>query len=66
MVDNYDEIYNERKGFKVNGMAAINKKATLSTLTRLYFQIDKNGILKVLGTDMEHWAAIMQQKSVRK
>ena len=40
------------------GMAAINKKATLSTLTRLYFQIDKNGILKVLGTDMEHWAEV--------
>ena len=40
------------------GMAAINKKATLSTLTRLYFQIDENGILKVLGTDMEHWAEV--------
>lgn len=40
------------------GMAAINKKATLSTLTRLYFQIDKNGILKVLGTDMEHWVEV--------
>ena len=40
------------------GMAAINKKAPLSTLTRLYFQIDKNGVLKVLGTDMEHWAEV--------
>lgn len=40
------------------GMAAINKKVTLSTLTRLYFQIDENGILKVLGTDMEHWAEV--------
>ena len=40
------------------GMAAINKKATLSTLTRLYFQIDENGILKVWGTDMEHWAEV--------
>lgn len=39
-------------------MAAINKKATLSTLTRLYFQIDENGILKVWGTDMEHWAEV--------
>ena len=39
-------------------MAAINKKATLSTLTRLYFQIDENGILKVCGTDMEHWAEV--------
>ena len=40
------------------GMAVINKKATLSTLTRLYFQIDENGIFKVLGTDMEHWAEV--------
>lgn len=37
------------------GIAAINKKAPLSTLTRLYFQIDENGILKVWGTDMDHW-----------
>lgn len=40
------------------GMAAINKKAPFSTLTRLYFQIDENGILKVWGTDMEHWAEV--------
>ena len=40
------------------GMAAINKKATISTLTRLYLQIDENGILKVWGTDMEHWAEV--------
>lgn len=40
------------------GMVAINKKAALSTLTRLYFQIDENGILKVWGTDMEHWAEV--------
>lgn len=40
------------------GMTAINKKATLSTLTRLYFQIDENGILKVWGTDIEHWAEV--------
>ena len=49
------------KGLKTmmeKGMAAINKKATLSTLTRLYFQIDENGILKVWGTDMEHWAEV--------
>lgn len=40
------------------GMAAINKKAPLSTLTRLYFQIDENEILKVWGTDIEHWAEV--------
>lgn len=49
------------KGLKTmmeKGMAAINKKATLSTLTKLYFQIDENGILKVWGTDMEHWVEV--------
>ena len=40
------------------GMAAINKKATYSALTRLYFQIDENRILKIWGTDMEHWAEV--------
>ena len=40
------------------GMAAINKKATLSALTRLYFQIDENKILKIWGTDREHWAEV--------
>lgn len=40
------------------GMAAINKKAALSTLTRLYFQIDENEFLKVWGTDMEHWTEV--------
>ena len=48
----------ELKTMMEKGMAAINKKATLSTLTRLYFQIDENGILKVWGTDMEHWAEV--------
>lgn len=40
------------------GMAAINKKAPLSTLTRLYFRVDKKGIVKVWGTDMDHWVEI--------
>ena len=48
----------ELKTMMEKGMAAINKKATLSTLTRLYFQIDENGILKVWGTDMEHWVEV--------
>ena len=48
----------ELKTMMEKGIAAINKKATLSTLTRLYFQIDENGILKVWGTDMEHWAEV--------
>lgn len=40
------------------GIAAINKKATLSNLTKLYFQIEENGILKVWGTDLEHWVEV--------
>ena len=40
------------------GMAAICKKSVVPTLTRLYFQVDKKGILKVWGTDIEHWAEV--------
>lgn len=40
------------------GMAAINKKATISTLTRLYFQTNEKGIVKIWGTDMEHWTEV--------
>lgn len=40
------------------GIAAINKKAPISTLTRLYFQVEENGAVKVLGTDLEHYAEI--------
>lgn len=36
----------------------INKKATLSTLTKLYFQVEENGTVKVWGTDMEHFAEV--------
>lgn len=40
------------------GVAAINKKASLSTLTKLYFQVEKNGNIKILGTDLEHYTEI--------
>ena len=36
----------------------INKKATLSTLTKLYFQVEENGTVKVWGTDMEHFVEV--------
>ena len=39
-------------------MAAIDKKASLSSLTRLYFEVDGNGIVKVLGTNIEHYAEV--------
>lgn len=48
----------ELKELMERGMAAINKKAVLSLLTRLYFQVDKNGTIKLWGTDMEHWAEV--------
>lgn len=40
------------------GMAAINKKASLPALTRLYFQVEADGTVKTLGTDYEHYAEI--------
>ena len=48
----------ELKTMMEKGMAAINKKATLSALTRLYFQVTENGIVKVWGTDLEHWVEV--------
>ena len=33
----------ELKTMMEKGMAAINKKATLSSLTRLYFQVEADG-----------------------
>lgn len=46
------------KAMMEKGMAVIDRKAPLSTLTRLYFQIDENATLKVWGTDMDHWAEV--------
>ncbi len=40
------------------GTAAINKKASLPALTRLYFQVEVDGTVKTLGTDYEHYAEI--------
>lgn len=48
----------ELKTMIEKGMAAINKKASIATLTRLYFQVEENGTVKVLGTDLEHYAEI--------
>lgn len=48
----------ELKTMMEKGVAAINKKATLSSLTRLYFQVESDGTVKALGTDMEHFAEI--------
>lgn len=48
----------ELKTMMEKGIAAIDKKATLSSLTRLYLQVDADGTVKALGTDMEHFAEI--------
>lgn len=40
------------------GVVAINKKASLSSLTKLYFQVETDGNLKILGTDLEHYSEI--------
>ena len=48
----------ELKTMMEKGVAAINKKAALSSLTRLYFQVEADGTVKELGTDMEHFAEI--------
>lgn len=48
----------ELKTMMDKGMTAINKKASLPSLTKLYFQVDENGTVKTLGTDMEHFVEI--------
>lgn len=39
-------------------MTTINKKAALADLTRLYFQVDENDILKVWGTNLNHYIEV--------
>lgn len=48
----------ELKTMIEKGMTAINKKATLSFMKRLYFTTENDGIIKVLGTDTEHFVEI--------
>ena len=48
----------ELKTMMEKGMAAIDKKASFQPLTRLYFEVDRNGIVKVLGTNIEHYAEV--------
>lgn len=55
---NFTMYSKELKTMMEKGTAAINKKATLSSLTRLYFQVEADGTVKTLGTDMEHFAEI--------
>ena len=48
----------ELKTMMEKGISAINKKAALDALTKLYFQVEENGTVKVWGTDMEHFAEV--------
>lgn len=48
----------ELKTMMDKGVTAINKKAAIPTLTKLYFQVEADGTVKILGTDMEHYAEV--------
>lgn len=48
----------ELKTMMEKGMSAIDKKSALASLTRLYLQVEVNGTVKALGTDIEHYAEI--------
>ena len=48
----------ELKTMMEKGTAAIDKKSSLASLTRLYLQVEENGTVKVFGTDIEHYVEI--------
>lgn len=48
----------ELKTMIEKGTAAIDKKSALASLTRLYLQVEADGTVKALGTDIEHYAEI--------
>ena len=48
----------ELKTMMEKGTAAIDKKSAFASLTRLYFQVEADGTVKALGTDMEHFVEI--------
>lgn len=40
------------------GVTAVNRKATLPNLTKLYFQVESDGVVKIWGTDLDHYAEV--------
>lgn len=48
----------ELKAMMEKGLAAIDKKATLDSLKKLYIQVEEDGTVKMWGTDMEHFAEV--------
>lgn len=49
----------ELKGMMEKVMTTINKKAPVPSLTKLYFEVDVNGNLKITGTDLEHYVEVI-------
>ena len=48
----------ELKKLMDKGITVINKKCAVPALTRLYFQVEENGIVKMFGTDMNHYVEV--------
>lgn len=48
----------ELKKLMDKGITAIDKKCVVPALTRLYFQVEDNGIVKIFGTDMNHYVEV--------
>lgn len=48
----------ELKKLMDKGITAIDKKCVVPALTRLYFQVEENGIVKMFGTNMNHYVEV--------
>lgn len=48
----------ELKKLMNKGITSINKKCAIPALTRLYFQVEENGIVKIFGTDINHYVEV--------
>lgn len=46
------------KGMMEKGLTAIDKKSLLDSLKKLYLQVQADGTVKALGTDMEHFVEV--------
>ncbi len=53
----------ELKKLMDKGITVINKKCAVPALTRLYFQVEENGIVKMFGTDMDHYVEVQSNSA---
>ena len=53
----------ELKKLMDKGITVINKKCAVPALTRLYFQVEENGIVKMFGTDMDHYVEVQSSSA---